>query len=488
MSAAGPSTREVSSLEVLKDNLEAFAIAIVIALVIKHFCLEAFKIPTGSMTPTLRGDDATGGGGDRILVDKLAYLDSDPKRWDVLVFRYPLDASRNFIKRVAGLPRERVRIVQGDIWTRQADGGWAIATKPRRPRDELTTTVWPPVSGVLTAEDRRRTLESAFESETPNAWRVESPDRFEFAGGSSAALVYKPTIRTGSNASAWEGAGGPAVHDARFRATFRASKATTVSMAWRSSAERLAEVRVSTEGFGPASAAAVHVAGTSQERAIAVRLVPGKSLDLEMECVDGEVIVTADGEEVARLPLARRIDEPQDYNHEGQRFTLRAAGGPMTVEGLRIGHDLWYTDDGMSALDRDKQGLEIPSDAYFMLGDNTEHSSDSRKWMRECLVLRDGRRICWDGSKSGSSVEPSTWRAGQEGRPPADLLAHGGTVRHVVDVEGVERWWLEEDEDPERAIAPVNVPFVRRSMVVGRAFFIFWPVLPGFPGRLRFIH
>jgi hypothetical protein len=57
-----------------------------------------------------------------------------------------------------------------------------------------------------------------------------------------------------------------------------------------------------------------------------------------------------------------------------------------------------------------------------------------------------------------------------------------------VDVDGVERWWLREDEDPDGSERTTHEPFVRRSMIVGRAFFIFWPVLPGFPGRLRFIH
>ena len=49
--------RPATALDVLKDNFEAFAIAIVMALVIKHFCVEAFRIPTGSMEPTLLGED-----------------------------------------------------------------------------------------------------------------------------------------------------------------------------------------------------------------------------------------------------------------------------------------------------------------------------------------------------------------------------------------------------------------------------------------------
>ncbi len=61
--------------------------------------------------------------GDRLLVDKLAYEFIEPKRWDVVVFRYPNAAWRNYIKRLVGLPGETIRIQYGDIWTRRASAG-----------------------------------------------------------------------------------------------------------------------------------------------------------------------------------------------------------------------------------------------------------------------------------------------------------------------------------------------------------------------------
>ena len=64
--------------------------------------------------------------GDRILVSKFAYELSDPKRWDVIVFKFPgdatTDARTNFIKRLVGLPGETVRIQHGDVWIRQRRG------------------------------------------------------------------------------------------------------------------------------------------------------------------------------------------------------------------------------------------------------------------------------------------------------------------------------------------------------------------------------
>ena len=99
-----------------RENLEAIVVAVIMALVIRHFCVEAFKIPTSSMEPTLFGNHpAEGINGDRILVNKFVYKFQDPKRWDVIVFKYPLDKTKNCIKRLVGLPGDEIKIWGGNI-------------------------------------------------------------------------------------------------------------------------------------------------------------------------------------------------------------------------------------------------------------------------------------------------------------------------------------------------------------------------------------
>lgn len=68
--------------------------------------------------------------GDRILVDKVAYDFREPARWDVVVFKYPEDAKTNYIKRLVGLPGETLTIAGGDIWTARDGGAPTIARKP----------------------------------------------------------------------------------------------------------------------------------------------------------------------------------------------------------------------------------------------------------------------------------------------------------------------------------------------------------------------
>jgi len=121
----------------VKEYLEPIVIAVLIALFIRTFVVQAFKIPSSSMEPTLLV-------GDYILVNKFIYgiripysdqiFGSDekvlklkvPQRGDVVVFIYPKDRSKDFIKRVIGTEGERIEIVQNKIFVngKQIDDPW----------------------------------------------------------------------------------------------------------------------------------------------------------------------------------------------------------------------------------------------------------------------------------------------------------------------------------------------------------------------------
>jgi signal peptidase I len=104
-----------------KEWIEPFLIAAVVALFIRQFVVEAFKIPSGSMIPTLTI-------GDHLLVNKFVYgpripfTDSriftwkEPKRGDIIVFKYPENEDKNFIKRVIGVPGDKIQIINGRLF------------------------------------------------------------------------------------------------------------------------------------------------------------------------------------------------------------------------------------------------------------------------------------------------------------------------------------------------------------------------------------
>lgn len=91
------------------ETLDACLFAALLSLVIITFVVQAFYIPSGSMEPTLMVDD-------RILVAKFIYRFSPVRRGNVIVFRYPLNPQRDFVKRVIGLPGERARLKDGVVY------------------------------------------------------------------------------------------------------------------------------------------------------------------------------------------------------------------------------------------------------------------------------------------------------------------------------------------------------------------------------------
>src|SRR5499427_2357465 len=114
---AAPVT-QVRKKSLAREYIEAIVIAVLLALVIRQFAVQAFTIPSGSMMDTLLI-------GDYILVNKFLFGPEipftdvrlpglrDPHRGDIIVFKYPQDEKRDFIKRIVGTPGDVVQ-VRGD--------------------------------------------------------------------------------------------------------------------------------------------------------------------------------------------------------------------------------------------------------------------------------------------------------------------------------------------------------------------------------------
>ena len=202
----GTSTAEEASLEpstdsrsghisrsrksVVREYAEAIIIAMLLAFAIRVFVIQAFKIPSGSMIPTLQI-------GDHILVSKLSYglqwpgdctvkmsfppitcYTSDtlmefgePDRGDVIVFRYPQDEDKDFIKRVIGLPGETLEVrnkvvyingtaLNDEPYAQRIDHG--IIDGSINPRDNFGPIVVPEGSYFVMGDNRDQSLDSRF--------------------------------------------------------------------------------------------------------------------------------------------------------------------------------------------------------------------------------------------------------------------------------------------------------------------------------------
>ena len=159
----------------LREYIEAILLAIIIAFFIRTFVIQAYKIPSGSMKPTLQI-------GDHILVSKfnygvkLPFLRSTlipigtPKRGDILVFIYPEDRSKDFIKRLIGLPGDTIEIRNKKIFlnslplndTRGVHVDNLIIPGSVQPRDNFGPVTVPEDSIFVMGDNRDESYDSRF--------------------------------------------------------------------------------------------------------------------------------------------------------------------------------------------------------------------------------------------------------------------------------------------------------------------------------------
>ncbi len=218
-----------------RETVESIVVAVILAFLFRAFVAEAFVIPTGSMAPTLMGqhkdvkcpecgfwyqagasieiEDAASDqrllemgrapsrsvvvaatcplcryqqmldlagdankatfSGDRILVSKFIYDFTDPKRWDVIVFKYPFNAKQNFIKRLIGLPGETILIKRGDIFIRKpGQDEFQIARKPDTKLQAILQLV----------DDSRYLSKSLIKVGWPTRWQPWAADNADVSG------------------------------------------------------------------------------------------------------------------------------------------------------------------------------------------------------------------------------------------------------------------------------------------------------------------
>jgi signal peptidase I len=412
--------------EAPSDIIESVAIAFVYALVVREFSCEAFKIPTESMFPTILGNAHNSRIGDQLLAAKAPLLFGEPKRWSIVVFRYPLFRPTNYIKRLVGMSGELIENRGGDIY---ANG--RIVSKP----DEVQETLWFPL--------------------------LPDGDGDWPAGGT--AQVFRA-----------EGGG-----DCRFESEGAMLTADADKTSWIAHDNGCPDVRASFDA---------DASGLSDSGAVIVRL-DGAGRRVEFEARRDGVWLTAPGVDRTKLDvaglgasparfafsvadrvvrvwrdgrLAARVETADQPNLTGRRdqtwFGVR--GGTAHVAHVRIERDLQYTQKGP-----DK--WQVPVGCYFMLGDNTGASRDSREWEGFVFRTKDGREFVCDSYgvrlDDGPETSPSV-------RPTPD-----GNAFEIWDSYGAHRI-LPKSDLVDGTYRREPQPFVRREDLVGRAFFIFFPL------------
>ena len=420
------------------EQLEAIVVAVILALIIRHFVMEAFVIPTGSMAPTLLGDhfevnctscgyefalgkletelaDSSGKpsgslikgsvcplcnhsatqtfvpedvvGGHKILVNKFVYAFRPPERYEVVVFKKPDAPHRNYIKRLVGLPGETLRIENGDLFT-VVDGR---AQRARRP-ESVQDAIWIPVhdSAFKRSPDAPRPPWWQTEGEGNGAWafgRVDQPDldgdymTCTPRGEAPAWLRYLPTIRT---FYAYAGSGhssGEPTSDLRARARVTPEANSVVRIGIRETyyGQGARETRLVSARFpaqGGDGEFALEVDGQVQAKVVASPLLPGRSYELALAYADDQARLIVDGRTLLTW------DDPYGPEETGEgEVLLSSSKAPALFEHTRIDRDIHYVRSGVpSEFDPGRHDVTVPANSYFCLGDHSPNSLDSRSW------------------------------------------------------------------------------------------------------------
>lgn len=477
------------SVVIAIETTQTVLTALILAFIFRAFFIEAFVIPTGSMADALLGrhlsarcpfcgwaydvgprldgresDDIapdfvrcpncrqiaeppadSAKPGDRILVAKWPFMLGWPRplqRWDVIVFRDPLDPTANYIKRLIGLPGESVEIIDGDVYI-----NGAIAQKTPAAQSALWFLVFDQdhVPTLAGSDDPMQVWVTSPQEGAPGAgWtglqsRVlrydavdDVPRRISFA---PAAALTHFLDSYGYNPNE----GRVYVSDVRLTCELTPLR-TGGSMRLILERDGL-EISATLSGDGSATltqanAGAPTALGTWTGAGGSLRA--GERVRVEFACVDRVAYLAIDGRRVAAAAL---LDAP-DLGSIGRRrvrtmpprISVESRGLPLELRHVRVDRDVYYRSDERSTLRAGPgEPFTLREREHFVLGDNSPASHDSREWSRVGPHLRaDYERGTYRlGVVRADQIVGTAFYVYLPGLLPVDVL---GWTWHVPDL------------------------------------------------------
>ncbi len=147
--------KEKSLIREILEYVGMIGAVVVIAFLLETFIVINARIPSASMENTIMTSD-------RIFGNRLAYINDDPKRYDIVIFKYPDDESQLFIKRVIGLPGETVEIIDGKVYINNSDEPLDDSFCPETPEGDFGPYVVPEGSYFMLGDNRNHSRDSRY--------------------------------------------------------------------------------------------------------------------------------------------------------------------------------------------------------------------------------------------------------------------------------------------------------------------------------------
>ena len=464
------------------------------AKLLQTFVAEVYKIPSSAMEPTLMGDLDPGShpldscpfrsqhsttSGDRILISKLVYLVAPIERYDVVVFKFPLNQSKSFVKRVVGLPDEELTIHRGNIFVKRAgETEFRIARHTVATQDSL----WIPVDdGVdyLSSRDQWsetwKPLVLDGEGNKPD-FAVDRRELTTRETGGSRGIRFERRTRIDDGQ-------GQEIGELQLAFDFELTSPHGVLFAEIATEFGKFEVTLATDAVSDLK---VHTPGRDDIVPLKdVRLVLEQRSRLTVSVYDGMATVRLNGSEIGRFVFMDLLNDEKITESSDRFVAFGARGLTFRLRNLTLGRDVYYRGKLYSGGRHlvDDQPIKIPPGQYVMFGDNVYTSHDSRSWSRTRFVLIDGRTVDAEAQEVNNSrtitAEEVMERYHLHVRP---------TVIISADQYG-NPWALYSESNVPEGIKPgpfvgilkemkdqVSFPFVDEKFVVGRVQKVWWPL------------
>lgn len=386
----------------IRSNIEAFTVAIVMALAIKQFAFEAFQVPTESMEPTIIGRTP---GGDRIIVNKFCYLFREPQRWDVVVFKYPLSRLVNYVKRLIGLPGELVRISHGDIYAGSGPDSLKITRKPSSVQDALFLA-----NPVIPKDDansvNRRTFWDYWQRPQSDAARIrEDRQVLEIDGGAGELLIQSrieggvTPLRLDPKAPGRKGTRDQElktvpVGDVRFEVDVTpGSSARTIVMRILDGTQPAQPLRLelAMDQSGSSSKLQHGQQDVTPQSLKTFKLMKDEEVELRFENVDDRVTLHADDDLVFTYDY---VQAPTNGPTGQTQVAFGVSSGKAVFHRAGLFRDIYYTlyDEGPGGAPP-KQDFVIPADHFLFFGDNSPNSLDARAFRVVGVRMKEDGKV-----------------------------------------------------------------------------------------------
>ncbi len=340
--------------------------------------------------------------GDRILVLKYLYQFIEPQTWDVVVFKNPTNPKQNYIKRLIGCPGDEIKIIDGDIYI---DG--VIQTKPKHVQDLLWLKIYdsdfqPANNEKRVNNDDRKVWRHPFEpnDRTQTFWEIDQKKRtYQFKGSNSLSdfdelyfnqarmkMITKATIDyNGPNYDRL-----PVASDLKFSVGILPKSEQSLLGITLGKYQR--EYRCEFTLSGQYSIIDLQT-NESLFEGMFNPLALGKVTPVSFAILDHQFIVTVGDNEMIHQGPNDFMDwgyNPNLYsvypnpNPAIATLKLSGAGEEFQIQKIQLHRDIYYTKNSAMSTEEGrathKQPFELGPDEFFVLGDNSPASADSRFW------------------------------------------------------------------------------------------------------------